>query len=52
MSLTLVEEATKAMRFVFSGCCATACRMADAITRPARKCRRFIDHLVGDSEQC
>jgi hypothetical protein len=50
--LTLVTEATKAMRFVFSGCCATACRIADAIISPATKSRRFIDHLIGDSEQC
>ena len=49
MSPTLVTEATKAMRFV--GCCASACRIADAIIRPATKSRRFIDHLVGDSEQ-
>src|SRR6478752_3308491 len=52
MSLTLNEVATIAMRFVFAGCCATACRIADAIIRPATKSRRFIDHLIGDSEQC
>jgi len=40
------------MRFVFSGCCATACRIADAIIGPAMKSRRFIYHLIGDSEQC
>src|SRR6478752_1720718 len=52
MSLTLNEVATIAMRFVFAGCCATACRIADAIIRPATKSRRFIDHLIGNSEQC
>jgi hypothetical protein len=40
------------MRFVFSGCCAIAGRIADAIISPATKSRRFIDHLIGDSEQC
>ena len=39
------------MRFVFSGCCATACRIADAIISPATKSRRFVYHLIGDSEQ-
>jgi len=50
--LTLVTEAASVMHFVFSGCSATACRIADAIISPAKKSRGFIDHLIGDSEQC
>jgi len=50
--LTLVTETTNVMRFAFSGGRATACRIADAIISPATKSRRFIDHFIGDSEQC